>query len=136
MKKVYVRGSSEMFGQTHYMTIPKTSLGVYNAHTKTAYIFLDEISKYARDAWIITSRKEFNGHKGLQRYYIRIRKLIEYHEYGHHLQHMKQILGNSRLKEHNEHVADRYARLRYFKDYRRTTGFQFDRRPMFHKDGV
>lgn len=121
MKLVHVRGPAKKFVDAHQLQVSSNILGVYVGSEETAYIFLDEIADEAKKQWLMNPLcNEFKGQKGLQRFYLRIRRLIEYHEYGHYLQHMKDMLSSStKWRVHNEHVADRYAQMRYLHDYGR-----------------
>jgi len=137
MKTVHVRGSAQEFVKANNMKISSKILGVYVSVDQTAYIFLDEISNEARMHWLFSRAlgHTFNGQKGLQRFYIRLRKLVEYHEYSHHLQHRHGKL-TSVLSEriHNEHVADRYAQMRYRKEYGRAAGINTNRKHLSPKE--
>lgn len=130
MKYVYIKGSSAYFMEQHSQYKPfhheSSILGLYVPSQEIAYIFMTEILVNAKLLWLMTQNDEFHRPKGLIKLGMRLRRLVEYHEYAHHLQHQKKLLtkGNSK---HNEHVADRYAILRYHQDYHRAPGFQFDR---------
>lgn len=124
MEYKYIKGSSQYFMEQHpQYKLTKGAgdiLGLYIPNQDIAYIFMSEILVNARTVWLMTKNTEFHRPKGLMRLGIRLRRLVEYHEYAHHLQHKL----NHKVCER---VADRYAMLRFHRDYHRAPGFEFDR---------
>jgi len=128
MKRVYVRCSAKEFIDAHHLEIRHNIMGVYVPDEETSYIFLDEIRKEAILLWLVSKVDTFKGGNGRQRLFVRLRRLVEYHEYGHYLQHTKNRLSaDESITDHNEHVADRYATMRYLRDYKRLPQLKFSR---------
>lgn len=121
MKIKYIRGSSLDWLSDKGITAFDDDIdGLYIHADETAYIFVNVI---ARQAFFLGKNP-----KEIQRKYIRLRRLVEYHEFAHHLQFKKGWQYDTpEEQKHSEDVADRYAMLCYRRDYHRDPEIPFDR---------
>lgn len=83
-------------------------LGLYHPDTGTAEINTRRIGTQA----LVLAATMQKSRKEMQRIAIRIRRLVVYHELAHHMQYQTG-------RKFDEHVADRYANMRFWQDYHR-----------------
>lgn len=128
MKIKYIRGSSVDFLYDKGITTWDNEInGIYIHEEKTAYIFVNAI---AHQAFFLGKNP-----KDVQRKFIRLRRLVEYHEFAHHMQLSRGWKYDTQEEQNRaEMVADRYAMLRYRRDYHRDPEIPFDRSRQKNKE--